>query len=120
MKARSTLLRQAKVAFSRSAMRMRTTCESFEVVTVAANYPDETKDVDRWLKKSQAVTRNLLFAETDKYGLMEAFEPSWSGALPFTMLLDPAGEVLYQKEGAFDPLELKRLIVKALNARKPW
>jgi thiol-disulfide isomerase/thioredoxin len=92
----------------------------FEVVTVAANYPDESADVERWLKKSQAVTRNLLFSETDKYGLMEAFEPSWSGALPFTILLDPAGEVLYQKEGAFDPLELKRLIVKALNARKPW
>ena len=35
MKARSKLLRQATVAFSRSAMRMRTTCESFAVLTVA-------------------------------------------------------------------------------------
>jgi hypothetical protein len=42
------------------------------------------------------------------------------GALPFTILLDPAGEVVYKKEGAIDALELKRTIVKALNVRKPW
>jgi thiol-disulfide isomerase/thioredoxin len=92
----------------------------FEVVTVAANYPDEKADVLRWLQKNKAVTRNLLFAEPDKYGLMEAFEPTWSGALPFTILLDPAGEAVYKKEGAIDPLDLKRTIVKTLNARKPW
>jgi thiol-disulfide isomerase/thioredoxin len=92
----------------------------FEVVTVAANYPDEKADVLKWLQKNRAVTKNLLFADTDKYGLMEAFEPSWSGALPYTILLDPAGEAVYKKEGAIDALELKRVIVKTLNARKPW
>jgi thiol-disulfide isomerase/thioredoxin len=92
----------------------------FEVVTVAANYPDEKADVVKWLTKMKAITRNLLFAEPDKYGLMEAFEPTWSGALPFTILLDPAGEVVYKKEGAFDALELKRTIVRVLNTRKPW
>ena len=44
----------------------------------------------------------------------------WSGALPYTLLIDPAGEVLYRKEGSMDALELKRTIVKSLNARKPW
>jgi hypothetical protein len=28
--------------------------------------------------------------------------------------------VLYRKEGAIDPLELRRTIVRELNARKPW
>ena len=74
----------------------------------------------KWLQKNQAITKNLLFADTDKYGLMEAFEPSWTGAVPFTILLDPAGEVVYKKEGSIDALELKRTIVKTLNARKPW
>jgi hypothetical protein len=36
------------------------------------------------------------------------------------LLIDPAGEVLYRKEGAIDPLELKRTILRELNARKPW
>jgi len=92
----------------------------FEVVTVAANYPDEKADALKWLQKNQAITKNYVFADTDKYALMEAFEPTWSGAVPFTILLDPAGEVVYKKEGAFDALELKRVIVKTLNARKPW
>ena len=92
----------------------------FEVVTVAANYPDERADVLKWLEKNQAVTKNLLFADTDKYGLMEAFEPSWTGAVPFTILIDPAGEVVYKKEGSIDALELRRTIVKTLNARNPW
>jgi thiol-disulfide isomerase/thioredoxin len=102
------------------AMQRMYRLRDFEVVTVAANYPDEKADVLKWLQKNQAITKNLLFGETDKYGLMEAFEPSWSDALPFTILLDPAGEVVYQKEGSIDALALKRTIVKELNARKPW
>jgi len=92
----------------------------FEIVTVAAHYPDEKEDALKFLKKQQASNRNLIFGETDKYKMIEAFDPGWDGALPYTLLIDPAGEVLYRKQGPFDALELKRTIVKALNARKPW
>jgi peroxiredoxin len=102
------------------AMHLMYRLRDFEVVTVSANYPDEKADVMKWLQKQKAVTKNLLFAEPDKYELMEAFEPTWSGALPYTILLDPAGEVVYKREGAIDALELRRTIVKVLNARKPW
>ncbi len=67
-----------------------------------------------------ATNKNVLFGDTDKYKLMDAFEPKWDGALPFTMLIDPTGEVLYRSQGPFDALELKRRIVKYLNERKPW
>jgi thiol-disulfide isomerase/thioredoxin len=92
----------------------------FEFVTVAAQYPDEQKEVLKFLQKQQASSRNLLFGDPDKYKLIEAFDSSWSGALPFTVLISPGGEVIYRKEGAADPLELKRVIVRALNERKPW
>jgi thiol-disulfide isomerase/thioredoxin len=92
----------------------------FELVTVAANYPDEQKDVLNFLKKQQASNKNLLFGTPEKYKLIEAFDADWSGALPFTLLLDADGKVLYRREGPIDALELKRLIVKTLNARKPW
>jgi thiol-disulfide isomerase/thioredoxin len=92
----------------------------FELVTVAAHYPDEKEAVHTFLKKQQASNRNLIFGETDKHKLIEAFDAEWSGALPFTLLIDPAGEVLYRKEGTIDPLELKRTILRELNARKPW
>ena len=88
---------------------------AFELVTVSANYPDENKEVLGFLQKRQASCRNLLFGETDKYKLMEAFDPKWDGALPYTILLGPNREVLYRQQSAIDPLELKRLIVKALK-----
>ena len=45
---------------------------------------------------------------------MEAFDKEWNGAVPLTLLIAPGGEVLYG-EGAVDPLELKRAIVKSLK-----
>jgi len=92
----------------------------FEVVTVAAHFPDEKDEALAFLKKQQATNKNLIFGDTDKYKLIEAFEPAWDGALPFTMLIDPTGEVLYKSQGPFDALEVKRRIVKYLNERKPW
>jgi len=88
---------------------------AFEFISVAANYPDEQKQVLRFLEKQQASGRNLLFGEKDKYKLIEAFDPKWDGSLPYTVLLGPAGEVLYKENGPIDPLELKRVIVKSLK-----
>jgi len=88
---------------------------AFEIVTVAANFPDERKEVLAFLEKNQASTRNLLFGDTDKYKLMEAFDPGWNDALPYTMLISQTGEVLYKVQASVDPLELKRMIVKSLK-----
>lgn len=87
----------------------------FEMVTVAANYPDEKNAVLNFLKKHQSSGKNLYFGTTDKYALMAAFDKDWSGALPYTVLLDPKGAVLWRHEGAIDPLVLKRQIVNVLG-----
>ncbi len=88
----------------------------FEMVTVSTNYPDEKDEVLKLLKKKEVSSKNLLFASENKDAMADAFEPKWSGQVPFTMLLGKNGEVLYQHlEGAIDPLELKRAIVKALG-----
>lgn len=92
----------------------------FELVTVAAHYPDEKPTVLGFLKRQHASNRNLMFGRTDKYPLMDAFDAKWNGALPYTVLIHPSGKVLYRKQGSFDALELKRLIVKELNEIKPW
>jgi hypothetical protein len=46
---------------------------------------------------------------------MASFDPEWNGALPYTLLLGPKGEVLYKMQGPIDPLEVKRIIVKSLK-----
>ncbi len=92
---------------------------AFEFVTVAANFPDEKADVLEILKKNQCSNKNLMFASEMKYPLMEAFDPKWNAALPYTVLFAPGGEVLSKKQGPLDALELKRAIVKALREVRP-
>lgn len=92
----------------------------FEFVSVAVNRPDEEARVLEFLKKQQASNRNLLFASTDRDALMNAFDPDWAGAVPYTVLLSPEGEVVYRQLGSMDALALRRAIVRALNERKPW
>lgn len=92
----------------------------FEMVTVAAQFPDEKAQVLKFLEKHHASTRNLMFGETDKYRMLEALDPEWSGALPHTLLIAPDGKVVYRQTGELDFLELRRQIVPALNAITPW
>ena len=92
----------------------------FELVTVAAQFPDEHPKVLAFLKRHHASMRNLIFGGTDKYALAEALDPDWNGALPYTLVVDPDGKVLYRSAGPVDFLELRRAIVPALNAVTPW
>jgi thiol-disulfide isomerase/thioredoxin len=90
----------------------------FEFVTVAANFPNEKSEVQKFLEKMQASGRNLLFGADDKFAMFAAFDPKMDGQLPVTMLLSPQGDVLYQKAGRIEPLELKREILKAIGREK--
>ncbi len=92
----------------------------FELVTVSVNRPDDEAAVLEFLKKQQASNTNYLFGSTDRDKLINAFDPDWPGAVPFTVLLSPEGKVLHRELGSIDPLALKRLIVDSLNERKPW
>jgi len=92
----------------------------FELVTVAAQYPDERERVSKFLIQHQASTRNLIFGETDKYKLMAALDPDWNGALPHTLVLGADGSVLYRQTGELDFLALRRAVVPALNKLTPW
>jgi thiol-disulfide isomerase/thioredoxin len=92
----------------------------FELVTVAAHFPDESPKVLKFLQDHYASMRNVYFGIPDKYKLIEALDPEWNGALPHTMLIAPGGEVIYRQTGEIDFLELRRKIVPALNKITPW
>ena len=86
----------------------------FDLVTVAANMPDEKTSVLKMLEKKRATSRNLLFASEDTAALQRAFDPTWESAVPYTVLLDENGKVLYKKLGSVDILELRRTILTYL------
>lgn len=83
----------------------------FELVTVSINYPDEEKGVRRFLDSQHASTRNLLFDSMDIYAEMAAFDSTWGGAVPYTMLVGPGGSVLYKEQGSLDIQKVRRLIL---------
>jgi peroxiredoxin len=85
-----------------------------ELVTVAANMPNEKNSVLHVLQKMHATSRNLLFASEDTAALQAAFDPAWESAVPYTVLIAPDGKVLYKKQGSVDMLELRRTILANL------
>jgi thiol-disulfide isomerase/thioredoxin len=92
----------------------------FELVTVSLNRPDEEKPVLAFLQQQQASGRNLIFASADREKLINAFDPAWQGAVPFTVLIAPDGQIVRQELDSIDALAFRRTLVKAMNEKKPW
>ena len=87
---------------------------NLEFVTVSVNDPEEKPAVLEFLKTHKASHRNLLFATSDVYGLQAAFDPKMPAPVPFTLLLAPNGDVLYQELGELDTMKLRRAILASL------
>ena len=87
----------------------------FELVTVAADAPDNRDAVLKFLNRQHASTTNYIFDQDDPYALADAMGVEWQGALPFTLVVKPGGEIVYRKMGPIDSLELRRAIVDELS-----
>jgi thiol-disulfide isomerase/thioredoxin len=85
-----------------------------DFVTVSTNDPEEKPGVLEFLQKHHASHRNLQFATPDVYDLQAAFDPKMPAPVPFTILLAPNGDVLYQELGASDIPKLRRAILANL------
>ena len=84
----------------------------FEFVTISADEPTKKDKALQFLKKKQASNTNYIFNIDDKYKLIEAIDPKWQGALPYTILVEPGGKIVYAKQGPIDPLKMKMMIVE--------
>ena len=92
----------------------------FEFITISADNLAKKEKVHEFIKKKHASGRNYIFNGTDNYALIEAVDENWQGAIPYTMLIKPDGEIIYAKQDAIDPLEMKRKIVEILGREKDW
>lgn len=84
----------------------------FEFISISADDPAAREKVLKFLKGKQASNKNYLYDADDKYKLIEAVDPKWQGALPYTILVEPGGKIVYSKQGKIDPLLMKKLIVE--------
>ena len=83
----------------------------FEFITISADKQARKADVLKILQKQQASNKNYIFNKDDVYELIEAVDPEWQGALPYTLLIEPGGKIVYKKQDIIDPYEMKKLIV---------
>jgi len=88
----------------------------FEFVTVTLDRPTRRAEALRLLEESQASNRNVILDEKHRaYEAIEIIDADWSGALPYTLIVEPGGKVVYRKQGMVDALELRRAIVERLG-----
>jgi thiol-disulfide isomerase/thioredoxin len=83
----------------------------FEFITVSTDKQNRKDDVLKFLRNQEASNKNYIFNKDDVYELIDAVDPDWQGALPFTMLIEPGGNIVYKKLDVIDPLQMKKLIV---------
>jgi peroxiredoxin len=85
----------------------------FEFISISADKQARKPDVLKFLQKQEASNKNYIFNKDDVYQLIEAVDPEWQGALPYTLLIEPGGKVLYKKQDTIDPHQMKKLIVES-------
>jgi thiol-disulfide isomerase/thioredoxin len=84
----------------------------FEFISVSADEMTKQNKALQFLQKQEASTKNYIYSGDSKYKLIEAIDPKWQGALPYTLLVEPGGKIVFSKEGMIDPAELKKAIVE--------
>ena len=84
----------------------------FEFITISADKQAKKTDVLNFLKKQQASNKNYIFNKEDVYQMIEAVDPEWQGALPYTLVIEPGGKIIYHKQDMINPAGMKKLIVE--------
>lgn len=87
----------------------------FEMVALNLDPASRTDKVLAFLKDKQASFKNYHYESDDVYAFIEAVDKDWLGAIPYTLLVKPGGEIIYRHMGLIDPLEVKRAIVDYLG-----
>jgi peroxiredoxin len=84
---------------------------AFEFISISADDPEKRANALEFLQQQQASGKNYIFNSSDKYALIEAIDPNWQGALPYTLVVEPGGKIVYAKQGTINPDAIKTLLI---------
>ena len=84
----------------------------FEFISISADSPGYEDKALKYLKKWEASNTNYIADIKKRSVLIETLDPKWQGALPYTILVEPGGKVVFRQEGMINPLALKLAIVE--------
>jgi thiol-disulfide isomerase/thioredoxin len=84
----------------------------FEFVSICLDDMSKKEKAAKFLTQKQASNKNYIFNMDNKYALIEAVDPKWQGALPYTLIVEPGGKIVYGKQDLIDPARIKKMIVE--------
>ena len=85
----------------------------FEMYTISTDKLDKKENVKEFLqKKNAAFSNNFIFESENKYDLIENFDPNWSGEIPYTVIVEPGGKIVWSNSGGLNFLEFRKAIVE--------
>ena len=102
----------------------------FELITISLDQLSHTERARQFLGKHRAVMSDKLRKSVTKEGrtsnnyiytgssvddLAEVLDPDWPGPIPYSVLVDQDGNVLYRKLGKIDPEVVRNQILETLT-----
>ena len=82
----------------------------FELISISTDDSPARAKALRFLEKQACSSPNYIYKGEDKYQLIRTIDPKWQGALPYSLLVEPGGKIVYAKQGVIDPEALKKII----------
>lgn len=90
--------------------------QELEFVAVSVDSQKDRLAVISFLRDARSSARNLQTETDDLFALRRAFGRGWNAGVPFTVLLNPSGEVVFRQEGPVLVRNLRRAIQLELEA----
>lgn len=102
----------------------------FELITISLDQPSHQERAREFLGKHRAVmsdklrksvakegrtTNNYIYTGSSVDDLAEVLDPEWPGPIPYSVLIDQEGNVLYRKLGKIDPAVVRKQILETLT-----
>jgi peroxiredoxin len=84
----------------------------FQFISISTDGSAKKDEALKFLQQSQASATNYILNGSDKSKMIKTVDPNWKGDLPYTLVVEPGGKIVYAKQGAVDPFELKKAIVE--------
>ena len=83
----------------------------FEFISISADKLSRKETVLKFLKNNEASKKNFIFKSDNNSALVDAIDPAWQGALPYSLLVEPGGKIVYRVQGTLDVLKVRKLIM---------
>jgi peroxiredoxin len=81
----------------------------FEFVNINTDDHKKKDSVLTFLKKKESSGSNYILTAA-KNKLIEAVDPNWNGKLPYTLLVEPGGKIVYTTQNKIDLEQMRKMI----------